>query len=250
MLTIIICTLLCVLVLNHLSKMLDSKIAGECSTNATLDTKPKPKETFQKIAAITRKPGQDLTFLHLPAEIRLQIYELALPESHPYIIGRDYGHSTADIKYPGLLQTNRQLRFEAGPIFFGANTFIVDIHSLKDLKRFCKWIRVLTDDIVSCIQDLRITVAGCLLVDVVLQPGRRKYGDEQVVATKPRLDNSLKWDRSHILHYVQDFEQAKPRIESLLEDVQENKAGDNGLRVQHLMDLVPLIFKVQRLDGP
>lgn len=70
----------------------------------------------------------------------------------------------------------------------------------------------------------------------------------RVVATRPRLDNSLKWDRKNILHYVQDFESAKDRIEDMLRGVQSRMHQDSGLRVRHLVELVQVIFKMDRLD--
>lgn len=59
-------------------------------------------------------------------------------------------------------------------MFFGSNTFIVDVHDLKDLKVFLKWIGVLDDWVAGSMQDLRITVAGALLVDVAWKNGRRR----------------------------------------------------------------------------
>lgn len=70
----------------------------------------------------------------------------------------------------------------------------------------------------------------------------------RVVATRPRLDNSLKWDRKNILHYVQDFESAKDRIEDMLNGVQSRMHQDSRLRVRHLVELVQVIFKMDRLD--
>ena len=63
------------------------------------------------------------------------------------------------------------------------------------------------------------------------------------------LNNSLKWDRKNILHYVKDPVDTKPSIETLLADVQANATGDSGLRVTHLIELVKLVFKIDRFDS-
>jgi len=63
------------------------------------------------------------------------------------------------------------------------------------------------------------------------------------------LNNSLKWDRKNILHYVQDPVDMKSSIETLLADVQANATGDSGLRVKHLVELVKLVFKTDRFDS-
>lgn len=189
-----------------------------------------------------------MTFSHLPPEIRLQIYYLALPTQHPYIIGRDYGHRSSNLEYPSLLHLSRRLRQESLSLFFGSNTFIIDIHELNDLKHFLKWIDVTNDEVLASIKDLRLTVSGALLVDLVPKSGRRRYGDGRVIASKPRLDNSLRWDRKNILHYVHDFFEIQSQIEALLEGVEDRGAGDSRLRVQHLVRLVETVFKVDKLD--
>ncbi|KAL1301477.1 hypothetical protein AAFC00_005725 [Neodothiora populina] len=245
MLLTIVLTLCCILIVNQLSKMLTTQLAHSATVPSDSFKSTRVKNGMS-MPSIPYKPGQSLTFFDLPAEIRLEIYSQAVPKAHPYIIGRDYGHETAQIRFPAILQTSRQLRAEAAPVFYGANTFIVDIHELRDLKAFLKWLRVLDDDITRCIQDLRMTVAGALLVDVVWKAGRRRH--DRVVATRPRLDNSLKWDRKNILHYVQDFEVAKPRIESLLSGVKLGSGGADSLKVEHLVNMVQVIFRVERLD--
>lgn len=269
MLTIILITVLCVLVLNYLSKMLSSHLAHE---KASLANERKTIMCPPKASTTGFRPGQKLSLLDLPAEIRLQIYSLCLPTSHPYILGRDYGHSTSYFAYPNLLHTNQQLRRETLPLFFKGNTFIVDVHAFKDLKAFLKWLRLIAGvgkgakagDVVKSMtyderreigaflgaaRDMRITVGGCLLVEVVPKTGRRRYGDARVVATKPYLNNSLKWDRKNILHYVQDFEKVTPMIEDLLRDVEAKGPEDTGLRIRHLVGLVGLMIEIRKLDG-
>lgn len=195
-----ITTLACAFLLSHLSKILAVHLAESsqsgCIGEADIRSEKVSDYVSFKTSWIHRlltisktsiadskhrlrtklwQPGQAVTFFHLPPEIRLEIYDVALPKQHPYIIGRDYGHDTSALKYSGLLQTNRQMRFETLPVFFGGNTFIIDIHELKDLKAFLKWVLVLNDEITGSVQDLRITVAGALLVDIVWLEGRRRY---------------------------------------------------------------------------
>ena len=136
------------------------------------------KQPTHHISPLHHHQSKSTSLLTLPPEIRLQIYALLLPTSRTYIIGRDYGHSISYLKYPPLLQLNRQLRAETLPLFFGENTFIVDIHQLGDLRAFLKWVSVLdrraAAETLGWMADLRITVGACLLVDAVLKTGRRK----------------------------------------------------------------------------
>ena len=62
------------------------------------------------------------------------------------------------------------------------------------------------------------------------------------------LNNSLKWDRKNILHYVRDTAEAKVSIDQLLQDVGMVGKADSGLRVRHLVEMVDMMFKVERFD--
>ena len=75
-----------------------------------------------------------------------------------------------------------------------------------------------------------------------------RYGDKRVVASEPMLNNSLKWDRKNILHYVRDTAEAKVSIDQLLQDVGMVGKADSGLRVRHLVEMVDMMFKVERFD--
>jgi len=178
MFVIILTTLACLLTLNHLSKLLSTYLSKANDTTPASNM-PKP-QTIDRDLTHHFQSNQALTFSTLPPELRLQIYTHILPVSHPYIIGRDYGHSTSRLRFPALCQTSRRLRAETLPMFLRANTFIVDVHVLKDLKQFLKWLQVLTlgteveGDVLGSVRDLRVTVGGCLLVDVVPKAGRRR----------------------------------------------------------------------------
>lgn len=70
--------------------------------------------------AASRDDSSGLSFLDLPAEIRNHIYCDALVEPiDPVLLKPD----APFIVEPALLRTSKQLRSEALPIFYGANTF-------------------------------------------------------------------------------------------------------------------------------
>ena len=67
--------------------------------------------------------------LDIPPELRLQIYHHTLIKPHPYDIGQvahfilDKRSICAQLAQPGLTRTNRVLRRETLPIFYGENAF-------------------------------------------------------------------------------------------------------------------------------
>ena len=78
------------------------------------------------------KPSTKPPFLRLPAEIRNQIFVLALVEDEAiYITTRTDGlRSYAHPLSPALTRVCRQTREEAIPIYYGANTFKFDYLSV------------------------------------------------------------------------------------------------------------------------
>ena len=77
--------------------------------------------------------------LSLPPEIRDHIYALAIVEEKPIPLGNDYPF----IYEPALLATNRQIREEATPVFYGENVFkardyyqTVDLIKYTDKRKF------------------------------------------------------------------------------------------------------------------
>lgn len=87
------------------------------------------------------------TFLSLPAEIRNEIYSLAIVEPvtlnirsvHPYLLE------------PGLLATNRQVRSEALGIWYSGNAFEIDGSSPA-----VKFLRATSDDKLRALRCFRI----------------------------------------------------------------------------------------------
>ena len=74
------------------------------------------------------------TLLGLPGELRNHIYSFALIESHEIAVRED------DSSGPGILQTCRQIRKEARPIFHRNNRFGVRIDDLKLGPQLGHWI--------------------------------------------------------------------------------------------------------------
>jgi hypothetical protein len=61
------------------------------------------------------------TFLHLPAELRNQIYAHALIEPNPIML--PYAYEKRPFDEPALLSTCHTIQREATPLYYGANTF-------------------------------------------------------------------------------------------------------------------------------
>lgn len=64
---------------------------------------------------------EDSPLSRLPTELRNEIYHLALIEENPVLINSD---TRRVWRAPALLQTCRQLRAEASPVFLGNNAFL------------------------------------------------------------------------------------------------------------------------------
>ncbi|GAB7358544.1 hypothetical protein MBLNU230_g2606t1 [Neophaeotheca triangularis] len=86
-------------------------------------------------ACETLCPTAESRFLSLPAELRTQIYELALA-------GLDTGEYDNKVnlimpahRYPGLVQTGSQMRKEALPIFYAMSQVILDNSGIGQLSR-------------------------------------------------------------------------------------------------------------------
>lgn len=75
-----------------------------------------------KLALINRMQQSDsqypFRFMELPVEIRLRIYSMAIGGRQDLTIS-----DHRDVAEPALLQTNRQIRSEATPIFYGSKCF-------------------------------------------------------------------------------------------------------------------------------
>jgi len=83
----------------------------------------------------------DLTFLHLPGEIRNQIYNLLLvlpPPSKPKILGSDQSI------YPLVLLACRKVYHEARAILYGTNTFLAHYSLLSSMPQLLRWHKPIT----------------------------------------------------------------------------------------------------------
>lgn len=86
----------------------------------------------------------DFPFLHLPPEIRNQIYRETLHE--------DLVVQLLIEPQPGLLRTNKQIRNEALPIYYGENQFFVSIHAPSGLIRIPSAVRFFVNDVATSIK--------------------------------------------------------------------------------------------------
>lgn len=80
--------------------------------------------------------GSSVGFLSLPIEIRNKIYEPVLVESNYLWISPYHTHRTTSV--PPLLRTCKVIKYEASPIFYGANSFIAD-----QVEYFVPWLKTL-----------------------------------------------------------------------------------------------------------
>lgn len=70
---------------------------------------------------------QPSPFLRLPAELRNEMYTLALVADLPLLISSQQATS---IKEPPLLKVNHQIRREAATVYYRENEFYLTIHSM------------------------------------------------------------------------------------------------------------------------
>ena len=93
--------------------------------------------------------------LDLPAELRNRIYEFVLVEDEPIVLF-DWNLRCTDYRWqPKLLRTCKTIRSEAGPIFYGQNTF----HYPRPWKTPKLWkdgIRLWTADQLSMVKCVRL----------------------------------------------------------------------------------------------
>lgn len=90
------------------------------------------------------------SLLDLPAELRNQIYQLAVVEKKPITVTQRIPHTFTTYylkppERPALAQTCKQLQQEVLPVFFGQNTFVLDLprgHSPQAWRELIRaWIR-------------------------------------------------------------------------------------------------------------
>ena len=95
--------------------------------------------------------GSSVGFLSLPIEIRNKIYEPVLVEPNYLWISPYHTHRTTGV--PPLLRTCKTINYEASPIFYGANSFIVD-----QVEYFMQWIRTLGRVNITYLRDLEMHI--------------------------------------------------------------------------------------------
>lgn len=122
--------------------------------NAILQEFPVPVTQMPTTNPRRFNPVAQTTFLSLPAEIRNEIYSLALIEDEPVKVRTVEPY----LLEPGLLAANKQVRSEALGLWYGENDFEIDgsspavkfLRSTSDGKlRALRCLRILTDLIPS-----------------------------------------------------------------------------------------------------
>ena len=86
----------------------------------------------------------------LPPELRVTIYEMALVESGPIQLTTFCNNQAAELSKGDFcnliagsraLQTSRQIRAEASPIFYARNTFAVALFNINEMATGYKWLQ-------------------------------------------------------------------------------------------------------------
>ena len=151
-------------------------------------------------------------FLALPAEIRIEIYRLALGFRYEYVIKPSsynphsplfnvplpsYEASTLMPRAFALLQTSRQLRTEALPIFYSINTFMLNWSCLR-ITDAVDWLNAIGLEARDNIRKIRVMdLCGCKdnMRSALLRRERKVHMDDWS-ATRHREECQLKsvWD--------------------------------------------------------
>ena len=112
----------------------DAPLKAEPALSPLSSPARSPTMLISESSPATLSPNLNLQasgLLSLPPELRNAIYELALNESIGVVVDNRFGQ-------PALLNTCRQIRAEARPVWYTENRFLVRIHNSKDdvLARF------------------------------------------------------------------------------------------------------------------
>ncbi len=107
-------------------------------------------------ATAPQPPQVHNPFFNLPAEIRNEIYTLALTETRPITTAQVKPH----LREPGALAVNVQMRAEASSIWYGENTFEVSGSSPA-----VKWLRSLPEDKLKFLRRVHILGSEIPLID-------------------------------------------------------------------------------------
>lgn len=106
---------------------------------------------------------EETTLQTLPAELRNRIYELALVKDERIEVKLYFDRTRTDkvisriANYPSLLQTCRQIREEASPIFYGQNVFEIGrCGDYANIAQLARWLGKLSPSDVTLLRDVRI----------------------------------------------------------------------------------------------
>jgi hypothetical protein len=98
--------------------------------------------------------------LSLPPELRHQIFELVLPQDKrlSYTCWRANNWTRTDV---AVTQVCHTMRTETIPMFYGCNTFVIDVSTTGLLRREKEWIDSLDILAINSLQALEISTDSC-----------------------------------------------------------------------------------------
>ena len=106
----------------------------------------------REVAMYQTSQGGKSSFMSLPAELRNEIYRLALIEPatirlrprhnvrpHPFL-GETYLRDAKPWREPGLLRVNKSIHVEASSVYYGLNEFSVSVYA-EDMGKDCRCVQ-------------------------------------------------------------------------------------------------------------
>lgn len=123
----------------------------------------------------------------LPAELRIQIFELALTSPTAYGVG-DQRPINRQAVQPPLTRTCRQIRKEALPVFYECNTFNFYLNFEYGVERVRKWMQSMSESSAS-IQTIRsVGLEGYIAEDWPRRPGWFPGASSELIHVHFELD--------------------------------------------------------------
>jgi hypothetical protein len=96
--------------------------AGSISTSPPVAIKREEKDSDSP------PPSSQASLMNLPLELRQRIWRLAVVKTHFFV------YPVIDHEQPDLAMTSRQIRSEVLPLYYGENTFAIEIPASTDLE--------------------------------------------------------------------------------------------------------------------
>lgn len=156
-------------------------------------------------------------FMNLPVEIRLRIYSMAIGDHQDLTIS-DY----RDVAEPALLQTNRHIRSEATPIFYGSKSFRFELQTPNDttdhtsLHSFkaseLAWLQLIGPDRIKTLRHVSFYKCG---YNVRIDLTNRLYSTWSISSTKKNMKCSFKSAKEWTLPQMRKHFSINKRLEAL-----------------------------------